>query len=124
MGGVSNPFDPELWERVGHSPVEMLRDISQEKLSAASQNPAYLALYDEVIGDFDGYLKRQKSWFTELSSGKQDDVYAYFCMEYGWHEAVALYSGGLGVLADATKAYQLVALKPGKVSATVGTLGR
>ncbi len=98
-------LDPVLWERVGHSPVEMLRDISQEKLSAASQNPAYLALYDEVIGDFDSYLKRQKSWFTELSSGKLDDVYAYFCMEYGWHEAVALYSGGLGVLAgDHTKA--------------------
>ena len=33
-------------------------------------------------------------------------------------------SKGLGVLADATKAYQLVALKPGKLSATVGTLGR
>ena len=98
-------LDPELWERVGHSPVEMLRDISQEKLSAASQNPAYLALYDEVIGSFDSYCKRQKSWFTELSSGKPDDVYAYFCMEYGWHEAVALYSGGLGVLAgDHTKA--------------------
>ena len=98
-------LDPELWERVGHSPVEMLRDIAQEKLEAAAQNPEYLALYDEVVGSFDAYMKRSESWFSEGSSGKPKDVYAYFCMEYGWHEAVALYSGGLGVLAgDHTKA--------------------
>ena len=98
-------LDPELWERVGHSPIELLRDISQEKLEAAAQNPDYLSLYDEVIGAFDAYMTRRKSWFSERSSGKPDDVYAYFCMEYGWHEAVALYSGGLGVLAgDHTKA--------------------
>ena len=98
-------LDPELWERVGHSPVEMLRDIAQDRLEAAAQNPEYLALYDEVVGAFDAYMKRSESWFSERSSGKPKDVYAYFCMEYGWHEAVALYSGGLGVLAgDHTKA--------------------
>ena len=43
-------LDPELWERIGHSPVETLRDIAQEKLEAAAQNPEYLALYDEVVG--------------------------------------------------------------------------
>ena len=94
-----------MWERVGHSPIELLRDISQEKLEAAAENPDYLSLYDEVIGAFDTYMTRRKSWFSERSSGKPGDVYAYFCMEYGWHEAVALYSGGLGVLAgDHTKA--------------------
>jgi starch phosphorylase len=98
-------LDAELWERVGHSPAALLRDISQEKLEAAAQNPDYLSLYDEVIGNFDAYLSRSQSWFSERSSGHKDDVYAYFCMEYGWHEAVALYSGGLGVLAgDHTKA--------------------
>lgn len=98
-------LDPELWEQVGHSPAAMLRDISQEKLEEATQNPDYLSLYDEVIGNFDAYLSRSKSWFSERSNGHKNDVYAYFCMEYGWHEAVALYSGGLGVLAgDHTKA--------------------
>ena len=98
-------LDPELWEQVGHSPVELLRDISQAKLEAAAKNFEYLALYDEVVGAFDAYMTRSKSWFSERSSGQPEDVYAYFCMEYGWHEAVALYSGGLGVLAgDHTKA--------------------
>ncbi len=97
-------LDPELWERVGHSPAAMLRDISQDKLTAAAASAEYLSLYDEVIGNFDSYLGRKKGWFSS-SSGRKDDVYAYFCMEYGWHEAVALYSGGLGVLAgDHTKA--------------------
>ncbi|ADI14930.1 alpha-glucan family phosphorylase [Truepera radiovictrix] len=98
-------LDRELWEAVGHSPPAMLRDISQAKLEAAARDEGYLALYDEVIAGFERYLKRQRTWFRERSSGRPEDVYAYFCMEYGWHEAVALYSGGLGVLAgDHTKA--------------------
>ncbi len=102
---VFRRLDRELWERVGHSPVALLRDITQEKLEEAAADPDYLAVYDEVIAAFDAYLGRQKSWFSNTPSGKPDDVYAYFCMEYGWHEAVALYSGGLGVLAgDHTKA--------------------
>lgn len=98
-------LDPALWERSGHSPVTVLRDIAQDKLEAAAEDPDYLRLYDEVVARFDAYLRRDKSWFSEASSGRPGDVYAYFCMEYGWHEAVALYSGGLGVLAgDHTKA--------------------
>ena len=97
-------LDPELWESAGHSPAAVLRDVSQTKLEAAATSAEYLSLYDEVIGNFDAYLSRKKSWFSS-SRGHKDDVYAYFCMEYGWHEAVALYSGGLGVLAgDHTKA--------------------
>lgn len=98
-------LDRDLWEASGHSPKTMLRDIAQGRLEEAAADAEYLALYDEVIQNFDAYLKRKTTWFSERSSGKKTDVYAYFCMEYGWHEAVALYSGGLGVLAgDHTKA--------------------
>ena len=98
-------LDRELWERVGHNPVVLLRDVSQEKLEQAAANEAYLARYDAVMADFDAYLGREDTWFSRTLPEGKNHTYAYFCAEYGWHEAVALYSGGLGILAgDHTKA--------------------
>lgn len=98
-------LNPDLWEKTGHNPVVMLRDISQEKLEAASGDEAYLTRYESVMTAFDAYLNNPETWFSRSVKGGKAHVYAYFCAEYGWHEAVALYSGGLGILAgDHTKA--------------------
>ena len=96
-------LEPQLWENVGHNPVQLLRDISQERLEQAAKDKAFTQEYQAVLKAFDAYLA-DKTWFSSLKTTKTD-VYAYFCAEYGWHEGVALYSGGLGVLAgDHTKA--------------------
>ena len=96
-------LDRELWEASNHNPIALIRDIRQERLDAAAVDPEYLEAYARVVEHFDGYLSAP-SWF-QRHVGQPDDLYAYFCAEYGWHEAVALYSGGLGVLAgDHTKA--------------------
>ena len=98
-------LDRELWERVGHNPVVLLRDVSQERLEQAAANEAYLERYDAVMAAFDAYLEREDTWFSRALPEGKNHTYAYFCAEYGWHEAVALYSGGLGILAgDHTKA--------------------
>ncbi|MEZ4605922.1 MAG: DUF3417 domain-containing protein [Deinococcales bacterium] len=96
-------------ERSGHNAVAMLRDVAQNKLEEAAKHPAYLNLYDKVIEEFDHYLADESRWFQQniLKNGKElkDHLYAYFCAEYGWHESLTLYSGGLGILAgDHTKA--------------------
>ncbi len=96
-------LDRDLWEASYHNPIVLLRDIRQERLNAAAEDPEYLKAYRTVMAAFDAYLAGP-SWF-QGGHGDDDDLYAYFCAEYGWHEAVALYSGGLGVLAgDHTKA--------------------
>ncbi len=95
-------LDRELWEAVNHNPVALLRDIGQERLDAAAQDEEFLAEYAAVLGRLDDYLARP-SWFEQEVG--EEHLYAYLCAEYGWTEAVALYSGGLGVLAgDHTKA--------------------
>lgn len=95
-------LDRELWERCQHNPVAVLRDITQERLDAAAADPDFLAEYEQVMEQFRAYLAG-RGWFG--SAGHADHVYAYLCAEYGWSEAIALYSGGLGVLAgDHTKA--------------------
>lgn len=95
-------LDPELWQRVQDSPVALLREVSQDALDAAAADPSFLAAYDSVLTRFDEYMAAG----GELAAdGSGEDVYAYFCAEYGWHESIPIYSGGLGILAgDHTKA--------------------
>jgi glycogen phosphorylase len=96
-------LDKELFESSGNNPVTLLRDIPQGRLEQVTQDPTYLTNYQSVMAAFDAYQQRT-AWFGNSYQGK-NHVYAYFCAEYGWHEAVALYSGGLGILAgDHTKA--------------------
>ena len=95
-------LDPDLWEDTGHNPIAVLRDIPQARLEEVAEDEAYLANFRAVLEDFDAYLVRP-GWYG--GAYNEDHTYAYFCAEYGWHEAVALYSGGLGILAgDHTKA--------------------
>jgi starch phosphorylase len=92
---------PALWEECGHNPVALLHRVAQERLDAAAADPAFLASYRAALAALDA--EKEPGWFAR-EPGK-DDLYAYFCAEYGWHESIPLYSGGLGVLAgDHTKA--------------------
>ncbi|MGL4608255.1 MAG: alpha-glucan family phosphorylase [Trueperaceae bacterium] len=96
-------LDHELFEARGNNPVTLLRDISQARLEAAAKDKTFLKNYKAVLAAFDAY-HQHTTWFEKSYKAKKH-VYAYFCAEYGWHEAVALYSGGLGILAgDHTKA--------------------
>lgn len=98
-------IDHALYERLGHNPLAVLREVSQERLDALAEDPSYLRQLEIVARRFDEHLTRA-GWFAgEFTGDASGDSYAYFCAEYGWHEAAALYSGGLGILAgDHTKA--------------------
>jgi len=94
---VFNRTDNNLWERVNHNPIRLLREVSRPVLNAASQDPVYLEIYDQVFSDFDSYLARTDTWFGATYPKQQKQI-AYFSMEFGLHETLPIYSGGLGVL--------------------------
>jgi len=87
-------LDPVLWESTYHNPVLMLGQLSQEKLSAASEDNAFLANYHKVVADLDAYVSAKDTWFRKTSKHKTDPVIAYFSMEYGLTESLKTYSGG------------------------------
>ncbi|HEY63119.1 MAG TPA: glycosyltransferase family 1 protein [Caldilineae bacterium] len=91
-------LDPELWEQVDHNPVKLLREVMQDRLNWAAADPDYLALYDKVMGDLDAYMHPSSTWFSQQHPDSQDELIAYFSAEFGLHEALPIYSGGLGVL--------------------------
>ncbi len=60
----------------------------------------FLAEYHDVLGDFDHYMANGSDhWFQRKFADQLDGPIAYFCAEYGIHESLGIYSGGLGVLA-------------------------
>ena len=99
-------IDRPLWRNVRHNPVEFLREVSQHKLDEASMDRTYLPEYSRVLASFDHYMSKQKTWYAHRFGDRgKDELIAYFAAEYGIHESLAIYSGGLGVLsADHCKA--------------------
>ncbi len=91
-------LDPQLWDRVNHNPVKFLHKIERKELNAALADIQYLESYDKVIAHFDAYLNDQKTWFATTYPEQKDNVTAYLSMEFGLHESLPIYAGGLGVL--------------------------
>ncbi len=91
-------LDMDLWRELGHNPVAFLGAISQNKLKEASQSESFLAHMKKVEEELDWHLSK-KSWFEETHSTHADAGFAYFSAEFGIHESLPIYSGGLGVLA-------------------------
>ncbi len=94
-------LDAELWETCGHSPIKMLRLVKQNRLEAAAKNKGYRERVEKVHDRLEAYLHRKETWFTRnLPKEKKDSpLVAYFSAEFGFHESLPNYSGGLGILA-------------------------
>ena len=91
-------LDRKLWETVYHNPVKMLGMIPQQKLAAAVADDGYMAHLDRVYKAFKLHLQ-EHGWFHNAHSDKSSMRIAYFSAEFGLHESLPIYSGGLGVLA-------------------------
>jgi starch phosphorylase len=89
-------LDPELWESTEHNPVRLLQETSN--LNSAAEDPIFVEDYDRVVRDFESYLERNDTW-TKGAFPDLDGPVAYFSAEFGLHESLPIYSGGLGVLA-------------------------
>jgi starch phosphorylase len=96
---VFRTLDYPLWRQSGHNPVQQLYEISKEKLEAAADDPAFLALYDAAITAFDSEKKNGASWCSREHPGAFPGPIAYFSMEFAIHNSLPIYAGGLGVLA-------------------------
>lgn len=91
-------LDPDLWEDVVHNPVKFFAHIAQRRLDQAAGDKAFLSHMQRVLAAFDNYMTRE-GWFTKNFPDARDGRIAYFSMEFGLHESLTIYSGGLGILA-------------------------
>lgn len=95
---IFEELSPLLWERNNHNPVELLRHISNNELEARCQFE-YGDKIDQVYARYTAYLNDKNTWAANNAPELVKDPVAYFSAEFGIHESVRIYSGGLGVLA-------------------------
>src|ERR1043165_1523806 len=58
-------LDFDLWERLGHNPILLLREIDRSRLSQASRDEGYRANYDRVFTEFDAYMAQTDTWTSQ-----------------------------------------------------------
>jgi len=91
-------IDPGLFESLDHSPIRLLSSVSQPRLEELASDAGFLAHLDRVTGQLENYMSA-KTWFVDRYPSDNALKVAYFSMEFGIHESVPVYSGGLGILA-------------------------
>ncbi|MHB8121080.1 MAG: glycosyltransferase family 1 protein [Desulfuromonadaceae bacterium] len=91
-------LDTDLWRSTRHNPVEMLGILQQTTLDSLKSDEGFMAHLKLVEEKLDEYLAA-KTWFQRTFPGASKMQVAYFSMEFGLHESLPIYSGGLGILA-------------------------
>ena len=90
-------IDRELWSETRHNPVKMLGVLQQKRLEELLGDDGFMAQLQRVNNRFQDYLEG-KTWYQKARNGEKNCSIAYFSMEFGLHESLPIYSGGLGVL--------------------------
>ncbi len=92
-------LDEPLWHLTRHNPIALLRRVDPSRLSECARDPQFLDLYDRVIDEVQREGTFADTWFHDQFQELRGGTVAYFCAEFGLHNSVPIYSGGLGVLA-------------------------
>ncbi|MBU4483951.1 alpha-glucan family phosphorylase [bacterium] len=94
-------LDPQLFRRINHNPVELLYRVSSERLNEMAKDKGFLYELKQVVEKYHNYMEFEGTYLSDdgEKTFNKEDVVVYTCMEYGLHESLPFYSGGLAVLA-------------------------
>ena len=84
-------IDADLWREKRYNPRVFLEEISIDRMKELENDNEFCQLYNRVYGNFKKYM--------EAAKDKKAPQIAYFSMEYGLHDNLKIFSGGLGILA-------------------------
>lgn len=90
--------DNDLWKQCGHNPVKLLGTVSQARLEDLAENEGFIYQLQQAMDKLNDSLKAP-TWFDKVYAKTTRPVIAYFSAEFGIHESLPIYAGGLGILA-------------------------
>src|SRR5213593_3464608 len=97
---IFRDLDADIWEECEHNPRQLLAKTSDYRLAQAATDPVYLERVRRIDQLFRDYMAKPSSWPKDgTPTITPDNPVAYFCAEFGVHNSLPLYSGGLGILA-------------------------
>ena len=92
--------DPEGFRASKHNPLRVVKSLSPERVSELAQDAAFRARADRVYREFHAYVSpNAHTWAQTEAAPLRVRPVAYLSAEFGIHESLPIYSGGLGVLA-------------------------
>ena len=94
-------LDAEVWEQCQHNPRALLAQASDLRVAERAVDPSYALRVKDLAARFDAYLSdpRPSPKLHLTGSITAAAPVAYFCAEYGIHNSLPRFSGGLGILA-------------------------
>ncbi len=92
-------LDPVAWRESGHNPVALLQQISIEKVEERASELALHSRINYAYRRMHEYLASKRTWGDRHAGVLWARPVAYFSAEFGLHESIPIYSGGLGILA-------------------------
>jgi phosphorylase/glycogen(starch) synthase len=84
-------IDPIQWETLNHNPIALIESLTVKQMLQLERNEVFTSKLDKIYEEFEAYMKKAVE--------KPKHQVAYFSMEYGLHDTVQIFSGGLGILA-------------------------
>jgi starch phosphorylase len=94
-----NELDPVLWREFDHNPIALLQQIPIEKLEERALQLALHSRINYAYRRMREYLSSTMTWGVRNAGVLWARPVAYFSAEFGLHESLPIYSGGLGILA-------------------------
>jgi len=92
-------LDPHLWRQVDHNPVAFLNRISPEQIEQRASELVIHSRINHAFRRLNEYLVTPQTWGSVHCGNLHSRPVAYFSAEFGLHESLPIYSGGLGILA-------------------------
>jgi starch phosphorylase len=92
-------IDESLWNRTRHNPIRLLQLVQPDRLDELATDPVFCARYDRAMQWLAAERSDEHTWYARTFPELRGKPVAYFCAEFGIHNSVPIYSGGLGVLA-------------------------
>ncbi|HTR46149.1 MAG TPA: alpha-glucan family phosphorylase [Verrucomicrobiae bacterium] len=91
-------LDPIRWRELNHNPIALLAELPLEEIERRATEQVLHSRINYAYRRQREYLENDHTWGTRHSGILRPRPVAYFSAEFGLHESIPIYSGGLGVL--------------------------
>jgi len=96
---IFRDLDLELYHRAHRNPVRVIKTVTIPMLEKRATEVDVQTRTDRALRQLNEYLNPITTWGLVHAGTLQSRPVAYFCAEFGIHESIPIYSGGLGILA-------------------------
>ena len=96
--GLFTDLDPHLWRQVDHNPIAFLNQITPEQIEERASELVLHSRINYAFRRLNEYIQKDKTWGMMHCGNLNNRPVVYFSAEFGMHESLPIYSGGLGIL--------------------------